>query len=136
MAWLRIRRQKYGLSAEEICEKLREKAGDVDACLVCKGAVYTPAEPRDTAILPPPGPSGFTNAMKRDIESALLSQLDNIGLRLFVDDNGRSGQQYPADGVNNRPDSRIHRFRKEEPGNTQRQIGCPLDYCAPFLQDG
>jgi len=34
--------------------------------------------------------------MERDIELAFLSQLDLLGLRLFIDENGRDGQQYPA----------------------------------------
>jgi hypothetical protein len=28
VAWLKIWRQKYGLSAEDICKKLREKTGE------------------------------------------------------------------------------------------------------------
>jgi hypothetical protein len=38
----------------------------------------------------------FSSAMERDIELALVSQLDSLGLRLFVDEAGRNGQQYPA----------------------------------------
>jgi hypothetical protein len=103
VAWLKIWRQKYGLSAEDICKKLREKTGEdvdplsVEAYLVSKGAVYPPFDPAEAGFIPPARPSEFTNAMERDIESALLSQLDSLGLGLFVDENGRNGQQYPAD---------------------------------------
>jgi hypothetical protein len=49
VAWLKIWRQRYGLSAEDICKKLREKLGeDIDAVsvetyLVDRGAVYPPS---------------------------------------------------------------------------------------------
>jgi RecB family endonuclease NucS len=39
---------------------------------------------------------GFSEAMEKDIEQALVSQLDSLGLQLFIDEDGRSGQQYPA----------------------------------------
>lgn len=103
VAWLKIWRQKYGLSAEDICKKLREKTGEdvdpisVESYLVSKGAVYLSSDSADSGLLPLTRPSEFTNAMERDIESALLSQLDSLGLRLFVDENGRNGQQYPAE---------------------------------------
>ncbi len=38
----------------------------------------------------------FSEAMERDIELALVSQLDTLGLRLFIDQDGRSGQQHAA----------------------------------------
>ncbi len=103
VAWLKIWRQKYGLSAEDICKKLHHRMGEVvdpisvEAYLFSKGAVFPPSDPPDSNFLPPARPSEFTNAMERDIESALLSQLDSLALRLYVDENGRNGQQYPAD---------------------------------------
>jgi RecB family endonuclease NucS len=44
----------------------------------------------------PASPAQFSSAMERDIELALVSQLDTLGLRLFVDEVGRHGQQYAA----------------------------------------
>jgi hypothetical protein len=39
----------------------------------------------------------FSQTTERDIESALVSQLDSLlGLKLFVDGDGRSGKQYHA----------------------------------------
>jgi hypothetical protein len=38
----------------------------------------------------------FPETPERDIEQALVLQLDTLGLHLFVDQEGRKGQQYPA----------------------------------------
>jgi hypothetical protein len=78
-AWLTIWRRKHGLTSDEICRKLREK----------KGADIDPAT-LDEYLL------GKGVRMHEDIEFALVLQLDSLGLRLFVDESGRSGQQYPA----------------------------------------
>jgi hypothetical protein len=104
MAWLMIWRRKYNLTAEAISKKLREKIGEdvepgsVEEYLARKGAPFVSGPGQPQPDLPASGTIAgqFSAAMERDIELALLSQLDSLGLQLFVDENGHSGQQYPA----------------------------------------
>ena len=101
-AWLTIWRRKYGFTAEDISRKLREKKGEavdpasIETYLSSKGVLPPPSDGTDVGLPAAMGPVAFSNAMERDIESALLSQLDSLGLQLFVDESGRNGQQYPA----------------------------------------
>jgi hypothetical protein len=101
-AWISIWRRKYGFSAEDICKKISEKFGeDVDPVSVehylhSKGVLPAPAVSQGAEPVIPTANFNFPNAIERDIESALVSQLDSLGLRLFVDEKGRNGQQYPA----------------------------------------
>jgi hypothetical protein len=104
MAWLMIWRPKYDLTTEAISKKLREKIGEevepasIEEYLTTKGAPYVSESGQPEADTPAPGTIAgqFSAAMERDIELALLSQLDSLGLQMFVDENGRHGQQYPV----------------------------------------
>jgi hypothetical protein len=102
-AWLKIWRQKYGLTAENISKKLQDKMGDavdpvsIESYLLRKGVLPLPSDGTEEGIPAATTDSvAFSSAMERDIESALLSQLNSLGLQLFTDDSGRNGQQYPA----------------------------------------
>jgi hypothetical protein len=100
MAWLMIWRRKYGLSADAISKKLREKIGEdveprsIEEYLATKGASYMPESGPAQPEGPAPNVIGgqFSAAIERDIELALVSQLDSLGLQLFVDQDGRHGQ--------------------------------------------
>jgi len=102
-AWLTIGPQKYGWTINDLCQKLLEKTGqDVDPLSVeeylrRKGLPVLSAMNASDPYASPSGTvSQFSGAMERDIELALVSQLDSFGLRLFVDSNERNGRQYPA----------------------------------------
>jgi hypothetical protein len=103
-AWIKIWRKKYGLTAEEVRQKLRQKTNeDIDPASIeeyWKNEHITPTQPVTESLTGEqarPTTSGqFSGAMERDIELALLNQLDSLGLTLFVDEQGRDGQQYPA----------------------------------------
>jgi hypothetical protein len=100
MAWVTIWRKKYRLSSDDIAKKLHKMGYDVDPISLeeyfqNKGMLPDPDEPG--AVPPPQAPLGqFITAMERDIETVLLSQLGSLGLTLYVAENGRNGQQYPA----------------------------------------
>jgi hypothetical protein len=103
-AWLTIWRQKYGLTADEICKKLRKNAGEdidpasVEEYLQSRGLplVSESTESELQEVAQPISQPQFSSAMERDVELALLPQLDSLGLKLFMDENGRSGRQYPC----------------------------------------
>jgi hypothetical protein len=102
-AWLSIGPQKYNWSVDDVCKKVREKTGeDVDPTSVAEylqskglSPVRTSAD-SEVEVRLPASSGQFSSAMERDIELALVTQLDTLGLRLFVDEAGRDGQQYPA----------------------------------------
>ncbi|MBV9081279.1 MAG: DUF1016 family protein [Acidobacteriaceae bacterium] len=103
LAWLKIWRQKYNLTAESISRKLREKIGeDVDPAsieeyLQSRGlSSASDSDVPETNATENRLSSQFSAAMERDIELALLSQLDSLGLQLFIDEDGRDGNQYVA----------------------------------------
>lgn len=102
-AWVLIGPRKYNWTVAEVVRRVGDKTGEAidpaseEAYLQRNNVpVRHPSaeEPEMTSMLQ--GPAAFSEAMERDIEVALVSQLDELGLRLFVDDNGRSGKQYPA----------------------------------------
>jgi hypothetical protein len=102
-AWVKIWRQKYGLTAEEVRQRLREKTReDIDPASIEEYWKSEGISPSQSATeLETEGQTAatsgrFSGAMERDIELALVSQLDSLGLTLFVDEEGRNGQQYPA----------------------------------------
>lgn len=80
-----------------ICEKTGEEVDPftIEEYLRRKGLPVHHADPSVTVVSALPF-GGFSEAMEKDIEQALVSQLDALGLQLFIDENGRSGQQYPA----------------------------------------
>jgi RecB family endonuclease NucS len=79
--------------------------------------------------------------MERDIEQALVSQLDSLGLRLFTDQDGHSGQQYPtgdygridllANGPNG--DFAVIELKRETPRATIGQLAGYLAYVCKHL---
>jgi hypothetical protein len=96
-AWIgTIGPRDHNWTVADIILELQAKTGEqVDPASV-EAYLSQNQLPIRQATASPPTTGQFSSAMERDIEIALVSQLDTLGLTLFVDQDGRSGKQYPA----------------------------------------
>jgi RecB family endonuclease NucS len=101
-AWVTVGPRKYGWTVLDVVRHISAKTGEeadpatVEAYLQRNNLPVDISTEEGEIAVETQGFATFSNAMERDIEIALVSQLDVLGLRLFVDDDGRSGKQYPA----------------------------------------
>ena len=93
----------YKWNAEKLRKKIKEWIDeDVDFASVEEfleniSAVGLSPDASEVELRALPSSADFSHTTERDIESALVSQLDSLlGLKLFVDEDGRSGKQYDA----------------------------------------
>jgi hypothetical protein len=146
-AWLgTIGPRDHKWTVEDIIHEIRQKtAEDVDPSSVedylqRKGLPVRHAGPSEIEAAISTS-AGFSDAMERDIEQALVSQLESLGLRLFIDQDGRSGQQYPAgdygriDLLANAPnrDFVVIELKREAPRATIGQLAGYLAYVRKHL---
>jgi Holliday junction resolvase-like predicted endonuclease len=83
----------------------------------------------------------LSSALEYEIEQALVGQLDSLGLQLFVDQNGRRGQQYNAGEfgridlitTDESGDFVVIELKREAPRNTIGQLAGYLAFVREHL---